>query len=107
MLTVTDDAASAMRTALDKAELPTAGLRISADHETRTAAANDGPEPEKPMLRLDVVTDANDADAVVEAPGGLQVFIEPEVAPLLDDKVLDGEIEPSGRSAFRILTQKQ
>jgi Fe-S cluster assembly iron-binding protein IscA len=98
MLTVTDDAATAMRTALERADLPVStGMRISADGNPEAESDS------QPALRLDVATDSSDADKVVEAPGGLQVFIEPDVAPLLEDKVLDGVIEPSGRAAFRII----
>jgi Fe-S cluster assembly iron-binding protein IscA len=102
MLTVTNDAASAMRNALERAAIPdTTGMRISADpNADQNGSAH-------PALRLDVATETVDGDKVVEAPGGLHVFIEPEVAPLLEDKVLDGMVEPNGRAAFRIVTQKQ
>ena len=111
MLTVTDDAASAMRTALQKAAMPpTAGMRISTDHAAVATPAQNGngsaTAGNRPMLRLDVVTETPEDDEVVIAPGGLQVFIERDVAPLLEDKVLDGEVEPGGRSSFRIVRPK-
>lgn len=104
MLTVTDDAAAAMRMALERAEIPdSSGLRISAEqpHELTENGS-------QPMLRLDVVTAVENRvdDQIVVAPGGIQIFIEPRVAPLLEDKVLDGVVEPSGRAAFRIMSQK-
>jgi iron-sulfur cluster assembly protein len=102
MFTVTDDAAAAMRSALERAAVPlSTGLRISADRGASTPEV-----PERPPLRLDVATGVGDSDHVVQAPGGPQLFIEPEVLPLLDDKVLDGLVEPSGRAAFRITTSK-
>jgi len=102
MLTVTNDAATAMRLALQRADVPeSSGLRISADRDTDVEENGS-----QPMLRLDVATENEVDDEVVVAPGGLQVFIEPQVAPLLEDKVLDGMVEPSGRAAFRIMTQK-
>ncbi len=60
----------------------------------------------KPALRLDVAMESEAEDEIVTAPGGPPVFIEPDVAPLLEDKVLDGELEPSGRAAFKIVTEK-
>jgi Fe-S cluster assembly iron-binding protein IscA len=102
MLTVTNDAATAMRSAMERAAVPAStGMRISADQ--RAATENSSPQP---SLRLDVATNADPADQVVDAPGGLQVFIAPQVVPMLEDKVLDGVVEPSGRAAFRITTQK-
>jgi Fe-S cluster assembly iron-binding protein IscA len=108
MLTVTDDAATAMRVALEKAAIPsTAGMRISADRNASEDGVSKNGKVGRPKLRLDVVTSTYEQDEVVVAPGGLQVFIEPEVLPLLEDKMLDGEVEESGRSAFRIVTQRQ
>jgi Fe-S cluster assembly iron-binding protein IscA len=104
MLSVTKDAAAAMRMALERAEIPDSnGLRISA--EKAEEPVDNGSQP---MLRLDVVTAVENRvdDEIVVAPGGIQVFIEPRVAPLLDDKVLDGVVEPSGRAAFRIMSQR-
>ncbi|HUC36168.1 MAG TPA: hypothetical protein VMR97_03495 [Acidimicrobiales bacterium] len=104
MLTITDDAATAMRLALERADVPpSSGMRISADEAPELSENGD-----QPMLRLDVVTDAeaHGGDELVVAPGGLQIFIEPQVAPLLEDKVLDGAVEESGRAAFRIVSQK-
>lgn len=99
MLTVTNDAATAMRSALEHADLPpSTGLRISADR-------SETEENSKPALRLDVATEGEAEDEIVTAPGGPQVFIEPGVVPFVQDKVLDGELEPSGRAAFRIVTQ--
>ena len=104
MLTVTNDAAAAMRMALERAEIPDSnGLRISAEQPGEPVENGN-----QPMLRLDVVTSVESRvdDEIVLAPGGIQVFIEPRVAPLLEDKVLDGVVEPSGRAAFRIMAQK-
>jgi iron-sulfur cluster assembly protein len=102
MLTVTEDAAAAMRSALERAAVPlSTGMRISADRNAVDSAA-----PERPPLRLDVATGVAESDHVLQAPGGPQLFIEPEVLPILEDKVLDGVVEPSGRAAFRITTHK-
>ncbi len=104
MLSVTKDAAAAMRMALERAEIPESnGLRISAEQPAEIVENRN-----QPMLRLDVVTAVENRvdDEIVVAPGGIQIFIEPRVAPLLEDKVLDGVVEPSGRAAFRIMTQR-
>jgi Fe-S cluster assembly iron-binding protein IscA len=101
MLTVTNDAGTAMRMALERAAVPdSSGMRISADP---VGVEENGSQP---VLRLDVVVENQNDDEIVVAPGGVQVFIEPTVAPLLEDKVLDGVVEPSGKASFRIVAQK-
>jgi Fe-S cluster assembly iron-binding protein IscA len=76
MLAITDIAAEAIRTLANDAELPEgSGLRISA------------PDPEK-GLELSLAGQPN-TDDVVLAGDGVSVFLEPVVADVLDDKVLD------------------
>lgn len=84
MLSVTESAASAITGMLETAEVSEdAGMRISTD----TAPREDGaPRTE---LRLALVEGPLADDEVVsDAP----VFLEPEAAALLDDKVLDAEV---------------
>jgi Fe-S cluster assembly iron-binding protein IscA len=84
MLAVTQEAASAIEGILASPELPDeAGVRIT----TEMAGAEEGaPQAE---LHLAVVEAPEASDQVVEdAP----VFLEPEAAALLDDKVLDAEV---------------
>ena len=84
MLAVTQEAASAIDGILAAPGVPDeAGVRIT----TEMAGAEEGsPQAE---LRLAVVEAPEASDQVVEdAP----VFLEPEAAALLDDKVLDAEV---------------
>jgi iron-sulfur cluster assembly protein len=83
MLAVTEEAASAIEGILASPELPDeAGLRIT----TETVADAGTPRPE---YRLSVVEAPEEADQVLEdAP----VFLDPEAATQLDDKLLDAEV---------------
>lgn len=81
MLTVTPTAAEAVEALAAQTDTPeSAGVRI-----TRAAEEPDQPEG----LRLSVVEEPSAGDQ--EIPGA-QVYVEPEVAPLLDDKVLDADV---------------
>ena len=84
MLAVTENAASAVSGILASSELPAeAGLRIT----TEPVQAEEGVE--RTDLRLSVVEGPEESDQVIdEAP----IFLEPEAAALLDDKLLDAEV---------------
>jgi iron-sulfur cluster assembly protein len=84
MLAVTEEAASAIDDILASPELPDeAGMRITAEF-----GVTDEGTP-RTELRLAVVETPEANDQVVEdAP----VFLEPEAAALLDDKVLDADV---------------
>jgi Fe-S cluster assembly iron-binding protein IscA len=74
------DAIQAIKASSD--EVPDdAGLRISGEREA-----------EETSLHLAIVPAPGESDLVVEAEGE-QIFVGPEVAGFLDDKVLDAEIE--------------
>ncbi|OZM80413.1 adhesin [Pseudonocardia sp. MH-G8] len=76
MLAITDVAAEAIKTLTTDAELPDGGgLRISA------------PDPEQ-GLELSLAGQPG-TDDVVLAGDGVSVFLEPVVAQVLEDKVLD------------------
>jgi len=84
MLAVTQEAASAIDGILARPELPDeAGVRIT----TEIGVAEEGaPRTE---LRLAVVEQPDASDQVLDdAP----VFLEPEAAALLEDKVLDADV---------------
>jgi len=85
VLAVTEQAATAIEGILANPDFPDeAGMRIT----TETATTEDGSPPQA-ELRLAVVDKPDESDQVLEdAP----VFVEPEAATLLDDKVLDAEI---------------
>jgi Fe-S cluster assembly iron-binding protein IscA len=94
MLTVTGSAAAALRTVVGDVDTPGRAVRIS-KNESAALGANDSSE-----LRLDVVTEIPADDEVVTAPGGLRVFVEVSVVPLVEDRVLDGSIDEVGRPAL-------
>jgi iron-sulfur cluster assembly protein len=81
LLTLTDSAAEAVKHAMDAAEgLPdSGGLRISAQDVGDSTG-----------LGLAVAPVPGDEDQVIEEEGA-RVFVAPEVAPFLEDKVLDAE----------------
>ncbi|MGH3030235.1 MAG: iron-sulfur cluster biosynthesis protein [Gaiellaceae bacterium] len=86
------DAIHAIKASSD--EVPDeAGLRISAEAK----------EAEETSLHLAIVPAPAESDVVVEAEGE-QIFLEPEVAGFLDDKVLDAQMD-EGRVNFAIAPQ--
>ena len=87
MLALTPTAAQAVETIVSGANLPdSAGLRISTAPMAENSA---GPQPQ---LRLDVVPEPAPEDASIE---GAPLYVEPDTADYLQDKVLDAEIEES------------
>jgi Fe-S cluster assembly iron-binding protein IscA len=84
MLAVTEEAASAIDGILASPELPDkAGMRIT----TEIGLTEEGAP--RTALRFTVVETPEANDQVIEdAP----VFVEPEAAALLDDKVLDADV---------------
>jgi iron-sulfur cluster assembly protein len=85
MLTLTDSAAEAVKHAVNAAEgLPeSGGLRISAQDLGDSTG-----------LGLAVAPVPGENDQVIEEEGA-RVFVAAEVAPFLDDKVLDAEQQGS------------
>jgi len=84
VLAITEDAAAAIRGIMGSPGLPeTAGLRIT--HEVNTQP--DGRR--RTDLRLSVVATPEEGDEVLEQE---RIFIDPEAAPLLADKLLDADL---------------
>ena len=83
LLALTDDAVEAVRNIVSSSdELPeTGGLRMVAE-----------PAGTQANLQLSVVAQPAEEDEVIEEQG-VRVFLEPEAAALLDDKVLDASME--------------
>ena len=83
LLALTDDAVEAVRNIVSSSdELPeTGGLRMVAERAGTQA-----------NLQLSVVALPAEDDEVIEEQG-VRVFLEPEAAALLDDKVLDASME--------------
>ncbi|MFI6518714.1 Fe-S cluster assembly protein HesB [Spirillospora sp. NPDC050679] len=90
MLTLTSDAVQVIRTVTTNPELPPeTGLRIESGVNGSDA------------LRLSVAPAPEAGDRVVEEEGA-RVYLEPQVADLLDDKTLDAQVDPQGDVAFTI-----
>lgn len=93
MLTLTDSAATEIRTLTASPEIPeSSGLRI--------ATSDDGGN-----LLLSLASEPSDGDAVVEEHGA-RVFLEPAVAVLLDNQALDTAIDQDGKTRFAVNPQE-
>lgn len=89
MLTLTPQAAQAINALL--VDHPGAGLRIS--------EVVDGAEV---RLGLAVAAEPAPNDQVIEDQGS-HVFVDDQVAPLLDDKTLDAEVNEERQVAFTLV----
>ncbi len=95
MLVLTQDAAMVIRSIVQSADVSEGGLRISARPITDEQAA----------LEIQLADEPEEQDEVVEQEGA-QVFLEPEVAEALSDKVLDAAVEEEG-VRFTIVDQTE
>jgi len=90
MLMLTENATRAIGAIVDKPELPEgAGIRIASAPEGLSVAPAIAPEA---------------ADHVVEDESA-RVFLEPDAAVLLEDKVLDAQVDDSGSVQFLLSFQ--
>jgi iron-sulfur cluster assembly protein len=95
MLTLTDNAVSAIRTLTTQPDLPQdTGLRIMTQ----------GGDGGSSSFQLALAEAPAAGDQVVEE-GGARVFVEPAAAAALDDKSLDAQVNEQGDLAFRIADQ--
>jgi iron-sulfur cluster assembly protein len=94
LLALTDNAVDAVKEIVSSSDetAETGGLRLVAQ---RTGL--------QPSLQLSVSPRPAEDDEVIEEQGA-RVFLEPEAASLLDDKVLDASVE-QGQVAFTIADQ--
>jgi iron-sulfur cluster assembly protein len=82
VLVVTEQARDAIRAVVSSRETGTdAGVRVTV-----------GSEQDQPVLQLAVTEAPIESDEVLEAEGA-RLFLEPEAAAALDDKVLDASVE--------------
>ncbi|AYG05048.1 Fe-S cluster assembly protein HesB [Gryllotalpicola protaetiae] len=90
MLTLTENASTVVKTLASRGGTSEeAGLRISsAAPESREYAVEVAPQPA-------------DSDTVIEADGA-RVFLEPNAAISLDDKILDADVSEQGNVRFSI-----
>ena len=95
MLTITDDAVTAIRSLTSQPDLPVdTGLRIM-----KQGAGG-------PAFQLALTEGPADGDQVVEE-GGARVFVEPAAAAVLEDKALDAQVNEQGDLAFHISDQER
>ncbi len=95
VLTLTPTASAAVHALLDNPELPdSSGLRL----QSQTDATG------QPGIGIEVVTAPVDGDQLVPAGAGHDVYLSPDVAPVLDDQVLDAELDDR-RVAFSLRPQ--
>lgn len=93
MLTLTLNAASAIRSLVNEPELPdTAGLRIA------PAVQSGGEE----ALTAEITGGAGPDDQVIETEGA-RVFLDPAAATALDRKSLDVEVGEQGQLRFQVM----
>ena len=84
MLAITEDAAAAIQGIVASSGLPEgAGLRITQELNTEAQGTA------RTDLRLSLVESAEEGDEVLE---GTQIFLEPEAAEFLDNKLLDADV---------------
>ena len=92
MLTLTDQAVSAIRNLTTQPGLPEeTGLRIAPD----SAAGG---------LALSLTPGPQDGDQVIEE-SDVQVFVQPDAAVTLDDQALDAQVSQDGEVSF-VLTRQ-
>ncbi|WP_022880917.1 (Fe-S)-cluster assembly protein [Gryllotalpicola ginsengisoli] len=93
MLTLTENASTVVKTLTTRGGTSEeGGLRISSqDPASREYAVEVAPAPQS-------------ADTIVEE-GGARVFLEPNAATSLDDKVLDADVSAEGNVRFSIAEQ--
>lgn len=93
MLTLTDQAVTAIRNLTARAGLPPeTGLRISPE---------DGATRE---LALSLADAPQAGDQVIEA-ADVHVFVQPEASAVLEDKALDAQINEDGEVSFALQSQ--
>jgi Fe-S cluster assembly iron-binding protein IscA len=96
MLVLTEAATEVVKSVTSTPQAPgETGLRI----------VSSASEPEDPgALRITAAAGPGENDQVIEAAGA-HVFLEPQAAAYLDDKVLDAELDEQGRARFSLGTQ--
>lgn len=93
MLTLTENASAIVNEITSQPGLAeTAGLRITTE---------DSPEP---AFAVSAAQQGEPGDQVVEQ-GGATIYLDASAAELLDDKVLDAAVDPSGKVEFALGVQ--
>jgi iron-sulfur cluster assembly protein len=96
MLVLTEAAAEVVKSVTSTPQAPAgAGLRIASSvSEPQNAGA----------LQVTAAAGPGENDQVIEAAGA-RVFLEPQAAAYLEDKVLDGQLDEQGKAHFSLGVQ--
>lgn len=95
MLAMTDAAAEAITVLTAQDGQESAGLRFAVRDQNETGA----------QLALSIAPRPEDGDQVLGTDTGARVFLEPQAAMFLDDKVLDVQQDEQGQLAFAVMQQ--
>jgi iron-sulfur cluster assembly protein len=97
MLVLTDAAAEVVKSLTSTPQAPDeAGLRI----------ASSDPVPDNPgALQVSAAPGPSENDQVIES-GGAHIYLEPQAAAYLEDKVLDAQVDSSGNPHFTLGLQR-
>ena len=82
MLTITTQAATAIKGIVESAQVEGAGLRIYAEPQSDSQAS----------LEIALAPEPSPSDKVLDAEGA-PVYLEPQAAEFLEDKQLDADVE--------------
>lgn len=97
MLVLTETAAEVVKSVTSAPQSSqTAGLRIS------SSEAEPG---EASALQVEAVPAPDAGDQVLEAAGA-HVFVAPQAAGFLDDKILDAQVDEAGNVRFSLVVQR-
>ncbi|KAA9085412.1 HesB/IscA family protein [Microbacterium radiodurans] len=89
MLTLTENAATAVKNLTAQIPADTGGIRISDSGSPETGFA------------LSLAEAPHEADSVVEADGA-RIFVDQAAAVALDDRVLDAQVDSEGGVSFAL-----
>ena len=96
MLVLTEAAAEVVKAITSTPESPeSSGLRIA-------SSAADAADPG--ALQVSAAPGPSENDQIVEAAGA-HVYLEPQAAAYLDDKVLDAQVDQEGKAHFSLGVQ--
>lgn len=95
MLAMTDAAAEAISILTAQNGQDAAGLRFAVREETEAGA----------QLALSIASAPEEGDQVLGTDTGARVFLEPQAALFLDDKVLDVQQDKEGQLSFAVMDQ--
>ncbi|GHJ61218.1 iron-sulfur cluster biosynthesis protein [Nocardioides sp. OK12] len=94
MLTLTENATTIVKEIASQDGLPdTAGLRITSESET------------DPSFAVTAADAGQPGDQVVEQSGAT-IYLDESAAVMLDDKVLDAAVDPTGKVEFALGLQQ-